>query len=73
MTRTALALVLAALLTGCAAKWYLQQPMLLDEYATARVRIYHTAMQCRIEVTTATATIHTVPTRCVTVPLRPHP
>ena len=65
--------VLTASTGGCAAKWYLQQPMMLDEYASARVRVYHTGLQCRIEVTTANTTIHTVPTRCVTLPLRPNP
>lgn len=62
-----------ALATGCGAKWYLQQPLRLDEYPAARVRVYYTGLQCRIEVTTATETIHTAPTRCVRVPIQRAP
>jgi len=60
-------------MSACAAAWYLQQPMRLDEYASARVRIYHTGMHFFIEVTAATETIHTVPTRCVTLLLGARP
>jgi hypothetical protein len=62
-----------ALGAGCGAKWYLQQPLRLDEYPAVRVRVYYTGLRCRIEVSTATETIHTAPTRCVTVPIRVTP
>lgn len=57
---------LVALSSGCAAAWYLQQPMRLDVYPSAQVRLYRSGLRCRIEVTTPTETIQTAPTRCMT-------
>jgi len=66
--------VLAGALAGCAsaAIWVTAQPA-LDEYPAARVRIYHAGRDCRIEVSTATSTIVTLPTRCMVVTHRVQP
>ena len=54
--------------TGCAASIWLGRPMAIDEYASAKVRVYHAGQDCRVEVITTTTTIVTLPTRCLTVP-----
>ena len=64
---------LVALGGGCAAHVWLNRPIVLDEYLTAHVRIYRADTQCRVEVTTPTETILTVPTKCVSVPHRRTP
>lgn len=59
---------------GCASAvmWVTPQPI-LDEYATARVRIYHMGKECRLEVITPTHTVVTLQTRCLIVPHRVTP
>jgi hypothetical protein len=61
---------LVALSSGCAAHVWLAQPLVIDEYLSAHVRIYRADRACRIEVVTPTDTIITLPTRCLTVPHR---
>jgi hypothetical protein len=65
----ALALLGLVAAAGCAAAVYMT-PTSVDEYAAVRVRIYHAAGRCRVEVVTATETIQTLPTRCARVPHR---
>ena len=66
-----LLLVVALLLlfgsSGCAASIWLGRPLQIDEYASARVRVYASGDDCRVEVMTATLTVVTLPTRCLTV------
>jgi hypothetical protein len=59
--------VLAALASGCAAGVWVGRPLAIDDYVTARVRIYRAGQDCRVEVVTASETILTLPTRCLTV------
>lgn len=66
---TAVGLVAAA---GCAASVWMT-PAGVEEYAAVRVRLYHGAGQCRVEVVTATETIQTIPGRCARVPHRVTP
>lgn len=67
------AVALLLFLAGCATvMWITPQPV-LDEYATARVRIYRSGRSCRIEVITATNTIVTKVTQCLIVPTRMSP
>jgi hypothetical protein len=68
--RTLLILTALASLSACAAHaiWLGGHPPLLEDYAAAHVRIYRAGLDCRLEVITATDTIITLPTRCVTVP-----
>jgi hypothetical protein len=69
MTRL-LFLVLTALVGGCAthAMWVDDQTVIIEDYPTARVRIYRGGPHCRVEVITASESIVTLPTRCRTVP-----
>lgn len=57
---------------GCAAAVYLA-PTSIEELPATRVRIYHGAGECRIEVITPTEIIQSRPTRCARVPLRVTP
>lgn len=57
---------------GCALAVYMA-PSGVDEYPAVRVRIYHGAGECRIEVITATETIQSRPSRCARVPHRVTP
>lgn len=59
----------AGLVSACAARLWLG-PIAIDEYTTARVRIYRAGLQCRIEVITVSETIQTPITRCVAMPHR---
>jgi len=68
MRRAAL-LVALLVAAGCAAAVYMT-PTGVEELPAVRVRIYHGAGQCRVEVVTATETIQTLPTRCARVPHR---
>jgi len=72
--RVAGLVLLSILVAGCAsaAIWVTAQPA-LDEYPAAHVRIYHAGRDCRIEVTTPTATIVTWATRCMVVAHRVQP
>jgi hypothetical protein len=66
-----LLLVVAALVTAsCAthALWLNGHPPILEDYPAVRVRIYRAGLDCRLEVITATESIVTLPTRCLTVP-----
>ena len=69
---TWLLVALALMMIGsCAARavWLDTYPT-VEDYTTARVRIYRAGQHCRLEVTTATETIITLPTRCAIVPRR---
>jgi hypothetical protein len=64
-------LVVALLLgSGCAAHtlWLRGIPPVLEIYSTAQVRIYRLGLNCRLEIVTATNTVLTLPTRCLTIP-----
>jgi hypothetical protein len=69
-------IVLAALVAaaGCASgvMWLTDHPV-IDDYATARVRIYRAGRECRVEIMTPANTIITLPTRCLVVPHRQTP
>jgi hypothetical protein len=67
-----LLLVTLLLLTSCTPRRLLF-PTVIDEYASVRVRIYRSDLRCRIEVITATETIQTVPSRCMTTVHRNRP
>ncbi len=61
---------LSLVAAGCAssALWLNGHPPVLEDYAAVRVRIYRAGLDCRLEVITATDSIITLPTRCLTVP-----
>jgi hypothetical protein len=72
---TALAVLAAVGLVvavGCAASVWMT-PAGVEEYAAVRVRLYHGAGQCRVEIVTATETIQTLPGRCARIPHRVTP
>lgn len=65
------AIGVAITVSGCAALMHLPAaPVVIDEYAGVRVRIYRYGLHCRVEVITATDTIQTFLTRCAVIPLR---
>jgi hypothetical protein len=68
--RALLAAALLLLTTSCAshALWLNGHPPILETYAQALVRIYRAGVECRIEIVTASETVITLPTRCLTVP-----
>lgn len=69
-----LALVtLVVLQVSCAPLIFSRSPVVVDEYPTARVRIYTSGRLCRVEVVMASATLQTAPSRCTLVPHRPTP
>lgn len=74
MARTALVIALA-LMAGCASHtmWVNGQPPLVLTYENVKVRVYRAGLECRIEVITATETVMTLLTRCLTVPHIPQP
>ena len=65
--RAAAALAVVVMLASCAARLWLG-PIVIEEYADVRVRIYRAGLQCRIEVLAATESIQTPITRCTTMP-----
>jgi len=71
MTTHTLVLVSMVVISGCAARavWLDTYPV-VEDYTGARVRMYRAGQHCRIEVTTASETIITLPTRCAIVPRR---
>lgn len=68
--RAAAALAVVVMLASCAARLWLG-PIVIDEYADVRVRIYRAGLQCRIEVIAATESIQTPITRCTAMPRQP--
>ncbi|RPH52621.1 MAG: hypothetical protein EHM91_00145 [Planctomycetota bacterium] len=73
--RLALVVALVALVSSCAAKavWLDGTALVVEDYASARVRLYRAGVHCRLEVITLTETVVTLPTRCVSVPRRATP
>ena len=65
--RLAAALLIVAALSGCASLLFIR-PLVIDEYVTAKVRVYRNGDKCRIEVITPVETVQTLPTHCWTVP-----
>jgi hypothetical protein len=66
-----LAAVLLLTATGCASRalWLGGHPPVLEQYLDdIVVRLYRAGLDCRVEIITKTATIITLPTRCLTVP-----
>jgi len=70
--RLTVALVTAGAVASCAARLWLG-PVVIDEYANVKVRVYRAGQHCRLEVTTPTETIITLPPRCAIVPRRVTP
>lgn len=73
--RLACVVALVALAASCAAKavWLDGTALIVEDYPIARVRLYRAGPHCRLEVITATETLVTLPTRCITVPHRVRP
>jgi hypothetical protein len=74
MTTRTLVHVSMTMIGGCAARavWLDTYPT-VEDYTSAKVRIYRAGQHCRLEVTTPTETIITLPTRCAIVPRRVTP
>jgi len=70
LLRNTLVVVALAALSACAARLWLG-PIVIDEYANVKVRVYRAGLQCRIEVIAAAETIQTPVTRCTSMPIRP--
>lgn len=68
--RTLMVLAAIVSLSACAAHaiWLGGHPPVLEDYASVHVRIYRAGPHCRVEVITATDSIVTLPTRCLSVP-----
>ncbi len=68
--RLLLVVALLSVAAGCAthALWLNGHPPILEDYPSAHVRIYRAGLDCRIEIITASDTVVTLPTRCLTVP-----
>jgi hypothetical protein len=74
MTMTRLLIVVSLVIgSACASAMWMTPSPTLDEYPAARVRIYYSGRNCRLEVITATHTVATLTTRCVNVPHRVQP
>ena len=55
---------------GCATRalWLNGHPPILEDYGSARVRIYRAGLECRVEIIMEAMTIVTLPTRCLDIP-----